>query len=168
MALGAIEGKRTRPFDSGGMRFQALHGLGCDRRQLNSSVRLWWHWIPGASWPWMRSKAIEFARSTRVARDLRCFMALGAIEGNRTRPFDSCGAGSQALQGLGRDRRQSISPVRLGWCGIPGASWPWVRSKAINLACLTRVARDPRRFIVLGAIEGNRTHPFDSGSKQWD
>ena len=61
-------------------------------------------------------------------------MALGAIESNRTRPFDSCGVGSQALQGLGCDRRQSYLPVRLGWHEIPGTSWPWVGSKACNEA----------------------------------
>ena len=81
----------------------------------------------------MRLKAIELVRSTRVVWDPRHFMALGAIEGNPTRPFDSGGAGSQALHGLG----QSKSPVRLGWRGIQGASWPWVRSKAIKLARLT-------------------------------
>ena len=79
-------------------------------------------------------------------------MALGAIEGNQTRPFDSGGAGSQALHGLGCDRRQSISSVQLGWHGIPGISWPWVRSKAINLVCSTRVAWNPRRFMAFSQL----------------
>ena len=48
----------------------------------------------------VRSKAIELTRSTREARDHRRSMALGAIEGNRTLPFDSDGAGYQALHGL--------------------------------------------------------------------
>ena len=96
-------------------------------------------------------------------RDLRRFMALGVNEGNRTRPFNSGGAGCQALHGFAGDLRQSNSPVRLLWCRMPGASWPWVRSKAIDLVCSTRVARNPRRFMALGAIEGNRTHPFDLG-----
>ena len=98
MALGVIEGNRTRPFDSGGTGSQALHGLGCNRtRDL-----------------------------TRVARDPRRFMALGTIEGNRTRPFYSAGAGSKALYGFGCDRRQSTSPVRLSWRRIQDTSWPYV------------------------------------------
>ena len=48
--------------------------------------------IPGTSWPWVQTKAIELARSTLVAQDARLFMALEAIEGNRTGPFDSGGA----------------------------------------------------------------------------
>ena len=74
------------------------------------------------------------------------------------------GARSQALHGLGCDRRQSTLPVRLGWRGMPGASWLRVGSKPIDLAHSTRVARDPYRFMDLGAIEGNRTCPFDLGS----
>ena len=116
----------------------------------------------------------NLSRSTRVARDPRRFMAFGAIEGNRTRPFDSGGAGSQALQGLGCDRiqlnspvrlgwreipqpgcnqRQSNSPVRFGWRGIQGASWPWVRSNPIELACSTRVARDTTAWVRSKATE---------------
>ena len=70
-------------------------------------------------------------------------MALGAIEGNRTRPFDSGGKQSQVFHGLGCDRRQSTLPVQLGWRGMPGASWLRVGSKPIDLAHSTRVARDP-------------------------
>ena len=65
---------------------------------------------------------------------------------------------------------------------MPSTSWLWVQSKAIELTRLTRVAQDAkcfmaieltrltwvvqdvRHFMALGAIEGNRTHPFDSGS----
>ena len=165
MALGVNEGNRTRPFDSGGAGCQALHGFAGDLRQSNSPVRLLWCRMPGASWPWVRSKAIDLVCSTRVARNPRRFMALGAIEGNRTRPFDLGGAGSQAFNGLGCDRRQSISSVRLGWHEIPGASWPWVRSKSIELTRSIRVVRDPRHFMALGAIKGNRTRLFDSGGE---
>ena len=80
----------------------------------------------GASWPWVRSKAIDLASLTRVARDAKRFMALGAIEGNRPRQFHSGGTGCQALHGLGCDRRQSTSPVSLGWRGIfelAGLTW---------------------------------------------
>ena len=153
MALGAILSNltRPRPLDSGGAGSQVLHGLGCDRRQLNSPVRLGWHGIPGASCPRVRSKAIELARSTRVVHDSRRFIALGANEDNQTRPFDSDGAGCQGLHGFGGDRTQSNSPVRQN-----------VRLKAIELARSTRVVWDPRRFIALGAIEGNQICPFDS------
>ena len=37
-------------------------------------------------------------------------------------------------------------------------------SKAIELTCLTRVAQDAKQCMACGAIEGNRTHPFASGS----
>ena len=139
MALGVIGGNRTHPFDSCGVGSQALQGLGWDRRQSFPSVRLGWHGMPGASWPWVRSKAIELTRLTCVVWDPRRFKALGAIEGNRSRPFVSGGTGCQALHGLGCDRRQSTSPS------------------------LTRVARDAKRFMALGAIEGNRPRQFDSG-----
>ena len=109
--LGVIEGNRTHPFNSGGTESQALHDLGCDRRQSNS---LRWCRTSGTSWPWVRSTSTDLICSTRVARNPSHFMALGAIEANRTRPFDSGGAGPQALHGLGCDRRQSISSVRLG------------------------------------------------------
>ena len=91
MALGAIEGYRTHPFDLGGT---------------------------GSSWPW----AIEFSLSTRVELNTMRFMVFNAIEGNRTCPFDSCGTESQVIYGLGSDRRQSKSPVRLLWHRMPGAS----------------------------------------------
>ena len=51
----------------------------------------------------VQSKAIELTLSTRVVR-----------EGNRPRLFDSGGTEFQALHGLGCNRRQSISSVRLG------------------------------------------------------
>ena len=56
--------------------------------------------MPGASWPRVQSKAIELVHSTLVVQDPRCSMALGALEGNRTSPFNSGGTGSQALHGL--------------------------------------------------------------------
>ena len=81
--------------------------------------------MPIAAWPRDQFKAIEVIRFTTVAQ-----------EGNRTRPFDSGGAGCKALHGLWCDQRQSIlpvddlarwrqsnSPVLLGWRGMPGASW---------------------------------------------
>ena len=66
-------------------------------------------------------------------------MVFNAIEGNRAYPFDSGGEGSKPT------------------------SWPWVRSKAIELAHSIRVVHDPWRFMALGAIEGNRSRSFDSG-----
>ena len=76
-------------------------------------VRFVWCGITGASWPWVRSKAIDFARSTQVARDPRCFMALGVIEGNRSCLFDSGSTRCQALHGLDINLRQSNSSVFL-------------------------------------------------------
>ena len=36
-----------------------------------------------------------------------------------------------------------------------------------DLLCSTRVARNPRHFMIVGAIEGNRTRPvFASGQKK--
>ena len=186
MALGAIEGNRTCPFDSGGAgKPQALHSLGCDRTQSISSVRLGWHGIPsslrcdqsqsnspvrlgwcgtpGSSWPLVQSKAINLICSTQVAQNPTHFMALVRLK---------------AIE-LTRSTREARG---LGWHGIPGASWlwvrskaieltqvvqdlrPWVRSTSIDLICSTRVARNPRHFMALGAIEGNQTHQFGLGS----
>ena len=39
-----------------------------------------------------------------------------------------------------------------------------MQSKAVEVTCLTRVAQDAKRCMTLGAIKGNRLHPFDSGS----
>ena len=65
---------------------------------------------------------------------------------------------------------------------MPSTAWPGVQSKVIELTHLTRVVQDAKlcmvwgaiklshltqdakRFMALGAIEGNRTHPFDLGS----
>jgi hypothetical protein len=38
-----------------------------------------------------------------------------------------------------------------------------MQSKAIKLTRLTRVAQDAKHCMVWDAIEGDRTHPFDSG-----
>ena len=50
---------------------------------------------------WGAIEGIERTHLTRVAQDAKHFMALGAIEGNQTHPFDSSGAGCQVLHGLG-------------------------------------------------------------------
>ena len=47
---------------------------------------------------------------------------------------------------------------------MPNNAWPGVQSKAIELIRLPRVAQNAKHCIAWDAIEGNRTHPFDSGS----
>ena len=56
--------------------------------------------MPSAAWPGDNSKAIELTHSTRVVQDAKHFMALRAIEGNRTHLFDSGSTGCQVLNGL--------------------------------------------------------------------
>ena len=70
----------TRPFDSGGARSQALHGLGCDRRR-SKAIEL---------------EAIELTRLTQVAQYAKCCMVWRSIEGNRTHLFYLCGAVRQS------------------------------------------------------------------------
>ena len=45
---------------------------------------------------------------------------------------------------------------------MPSAAYPGDQLKAIELTCSTRVAQDAKHFMILTAIECNRTHPFDS------
>ena len=122
---------------------------------LRSHSKPWsvWHPPPPESngqgrLPSIAPKAMKRLESLTTRVEWASSMALGAIEGNRTRPLDSGGARSQVLHGLG----QSKSPVRLGWRGIQGASWPWVRSKAIELARLTWVAQNGKRCMVWRSI----------------
>ena len=127
-------------------------------------------------WPWVRSKAIDLAGSTRVARNLWCFMDLGAIEVIWTCPFDLGSSWCQVLHGLEINLRQSNSPVLLRWrrkaieftCLTQVAQnvkccMTWRSIKAIKLTQLTLMAQNPKRCMVWRSIEGNRTHAFDSG-----
>jgi hypothetical protein len=53
---------------------------------------------------------------------------------------------------------------------MPSNALPGMQSKAIELTRLPRVAQDAKRCMAWGAcqaldaIEGDQTHPFDSGS----
>ena len=147
--------------------------------------------MPGTSWPWVRSKAIELARSTRVVQDTRCFMALGAIElarltrvaqkakhfmvlgaieCNRTRPFDS------ELSAWSGDQSKTIELTcftqvaqegnRISLFDSGGTGCQVLYDLEINRRQsnihLTLMAQDAKRCMVWRSIEGNRTHPFDS------
>ena len=146
-----LEINRTHPFDSGGAGCQVLHVMEINQRQSNSPVRFGWHRMPSAAWPGDNSKAIELTRSTWVVQDAKHFMALRAIEGNRTHLFDSGSTGCQVLNGLGCNQRQSISPVRLGQRRMPSTSWPWVQS------CIVVVVK-----VVKGLVETCRQGNYSS------
>ena len=116
------------------------------------------HCMPG-----MQSMAIELTHLLRVAQDAKHCMAWDAIEGDQTHPFESGSAGCQALHGPGCNRRRSNSPVRTGCQAMHGHG---VQSKAIDLTRLTRGEQDAKHFMALGAVKGNRTHPFASCSTE--
>ena len=47
---------------------------------------------------------------------------------------------------------------------MTNTEWPGVQSKAIELTCLPQVAQDAKHCMAWGAIQGNQTLPFDTGS----
>ena len=67
------------------MRYLKIPAKKATFAKTNSSVRLGWSEIQGASRTWVHSKAIELTLSTQMVRDPRRFMALG----NRSHPFNS-------------------------------------------------------------------------------
>ena len=111
----------------------------------DSNKSLGWGGITGASWPWVRSKAIDLASLTRVAWDAKRFMALDAIEGNRPRQFDSGGVGCQALHGLGCDRPRPFDSGGTGSLALHGLG-------------------SNRSYLKLFEViyQGNQTHTVDS------
>ena len=123
------------------MAFGAIELTRLTRVAQDAPVRLWWHRMPSATWPGYQSKAIKLNLDGTGCQELHI------LEINRTH---------QALHGLDINRRQSNST----WMEQDAKSC--ISWRSIELTSSTRVAQDAKHFMILRAIEGNRTHPFDS------
>ena len=114
--------------------------------------------MPSTAWSGVQSKAIELTHLFRVAQYAKHCKAIELTRG-------------QVLHGLGCNQRHSNSPVAwhcMDWSAIYGNHFASGSTRCQVLHDLGCNRKAIKHYMVWGAIEDNRTHPFASGiSMPW-